>query len=116
MATPAVKLNTLNPTFTSNTAQVLDLGIVSQPDGTPIDISSGYTALLNYRYSTLQSLTDDLSLTGTFSYGADGALKLTLTQAQSNTLFPGSWPLSVLVSNDSFSTSSVHGKGNLRVS
>jgi len=55
------------------------------------------------------------AITGTFTYGADGTLTLTQTNAQASALHTGQWPYFVLASNDSFTTQALAAKGTLLV-
>jgi len=116
MATEILTLNTTSlPALRQNTPQVLDFGIVRDAAGDPLDISSGFTAILRIYLASGINASTPVSKSGTFSYGADGALKLTLTSAQSNEVPTGNWTAEVIVSDDAFATYSKHQVGGFRV-
>jgi len=115
MATPAMLLQTGATTLQQGTAQTIDLGVVKDPSGTPIDIDTGYTAALQWRYGTARDASTVPSITGTYSYGSAGELSVTLTQSQSNQAPVGSWPYWIILTNDAFATSSIHKSGTFTV-
>lgn len=115
MATPALTLQTGAITLQQGTAQTIDLGIVKDAAGAPLDIDTGYVAALQWRYSTARDASTVPSISGTYSYGSAGELSVTLTQAQSNGPPTGSWPYFIILTNDSFATHSIHKSGTFTV-
>jgi hypothetical protein len=115
MATPAMQLQTGAITLQQDSAQTLDLGVVKDPSGTPIDIDTGYVAALQWRYGNGRDKSTVPSITGTYSYGSAGELSVALTQAQSNQAPVGSWPYYIILTNDAFATYSIHKSGTFVV-
>lgn len=115
MATPTFLVQTVNATVIQNTAQVLNLGIVKDVAGTPIDIDTGYTALTKATFSAAKDKYAPVTLAGTYTYGTDGSLLLTLTKTEANALPVGRWNFTTILSDDAFTTSNLHGNGAVTV-
>lgn len=116
MATQILTRNTSAlPTIVYNTPQVLDFGIVKDSAGVALDISTGFDARLIAVKANAVTGQDSSPKSGTWSYGADGALKLTLTQAQACEWVPGTFVCQVDISDDSFATIARHQGGSMRV-
>lgn len=115
MATPilTISANPL-PTIHYNTAQVLDFGVVKDASGSFIDISSGWTGLFAVLFDDRVGGIS-VAKTGTWTYGSDGKLSLTLTQSESSQFAPGNYLCRVAMSNDGGTTNSTHQGGNFQV-
>jgi len=116
MTTPILTRNpSSSMTVLSDTPQVIDLGIVKDQDGAAIDISSGWVAGFAIQRSPSNSARSTQTGDGTFTYGGDGQLNLSLTRADAAKYWGGSWPCLIQLTNDSWASSSVYFQGTCRV-
>lgn len=118
MATPALSYVNQPITLVNNNATVIDFGIVTDEDGDPVDISSGFAAAGSIEPAsspnpsaarpTVQGL-------GTFSYGADGSLKLTIAYQATASITCLQSNYKLYITNDSFSTYAVIRGGQFQL-
>jgi len=114
MATPILTVQNKNQSIIQTTPQKL-IWDIKDADGAPKDISSGFTAQMQHFFSSSQDAKGGQVVDGTWTYGADGKLTLTLTMAQSEDVHTGNWPYIVNLSNDSFTTVAQGARGTLVV-
>lgn len=113
MATPATSVQQVTKQIPCGTAgrmvfQANDL------DGVAIDVSSGYTAALQYRKSDALLSDGATTVSSGFTLNADGSVQLDLDATAVNLLPRQSSPMRVIISNDSMSTYSIIAKGNIQ--
>jgi hypothetical protein len=114
MATPAVQIQA----FTFNT-QVNDDALlklqVNAPDGTPIDVSTGFSAHLRYQSASVPIRGTSTALTVAAAGTVGGVLSITAGKDDLNGVpCNENIPAQVLISNDAFATSMVLANGFLR--
>ena len=114
MTTPILTTQSVNQSVQQGTPGKL-VWTVKDSAGAPIDISTGWSAFATMEFGTARDIAAGQAITGTFTYGADGTLTLTQTNAQASALHTGQWPYFVLASNDSFTTQALAAKGTLLV-
>lgn len=114
MTTPILTPQQKNQQILQGSPQALTW-LISDAAGAPKNISSGYVADAEQQFSSQVDAAGSAALPGTFTYGSDGVLTLTLSQSQANTVHTGTWPYFVTLSNDSGTTVSVGARGTLIV-
>lgn len=82
--------------------------------GAAIDVSSGFTAALQYRKSDALISDGATAISSGFTLGADGSVTLDLDVAAVNALPRGQSPMRVIISDDSMSTYSIIAKGTIQ--
>ena len=98
-------------------AQVVEQGspnrlewLVKDLDGAPLDISAGFTAAFIVAPLRGQGIAGSAHA-GTFAYGADGVLSLTMTQAQTSNDTVGRYEYDLRISDDAMVSYARAAKG-----
>lgn len=115
MATPEFKIIPVNATLQQGSPNSIEL-IVLDLDGAPVDVHTGFTAVFRYTSKSFKVNGQTGDLAGTYTYGADGKVKIVMTEVQTQG-HPSSeqMPYQLLLSNDTFTTQAVAAKGNLLI-
>lgn len=117
MATPNFQQQSINVNFPSSHSRVQFQFVAKDLDGTPVDVSSGYTAKVLWLPQNPTNFGgDDMTSDFSVSLGSDGTVKINNTQDMAVQLKSLSGSFMVALSNDSFTTNSIAAAGRYSAS
>jgi len=106
MATPILTSTQASITIPQASANKVTFPAVLDENGAPLDVSTGYTAVLKYLDPRLDTNNEVPSVAGTFAFGSNGVITLSQTIAQAAAVPSGFLQAQLWISDDAMATRS----------